>query len=153
MAKTLRDEEYWEELLLESELGVLRYLPPDLDIPVPTETERRLVREARRRYVLATGCGDPENEQAAIRAARDRLTLPEAEQLEELYALGSVLANEQMGDFVVAVTGLDFDTYVAVTYEDMVVLWNCEENTLLTYTIYVEREYLAATELIYSNRP
>jgi len=158
MTGTQRDVAYWEELILESELGELRYLPPDLDIPVPSEEDRRLVRDARRRYVLAADCGEAESAQAASRAARDRetfadiLDLPAAENLAALYSLGTVLANEQMGDFVVAVTGLDHDTYAAVTYEDMVVLWNCVEHSPDEYAKLVEREYLAATELIYEAR-
>lgn len=158
MTVMLRDVAYWEDLMLESELGTLRYLPPDLDIPIPTEEDRWLVREARRRYVLATGCGEPDSARAASRAARDRETfadifdLPEAEDLAELYELGTVLANEQMDDFVVAATGLDHEVYVAVTYEDMVVLWNSEEHPMGDYAARVEREYLAATSIIYQSR-
>lgn len=159
MTELLRDAEYWEDLLLGSELGVLRYLPPDQDIPVPSDDERRLVRDARRRYILASGQDEPEDVRAADRARRDRgmfgdiLEFEEVEQFEDMDLPGSVLVNETMGDFVVAATGLSYDIYVAVTYEDVIVLKNTPQCSLADYIYYVEMEYFVATELIYSNRP
>jgi hypothetical protein len=159
MTELLRDAEYWDDLLLGSELGVLRYLPPDQDIPVPTDAERRLVRDARRRYILASGQDEPEDVRAADRARRDRgmfgeiLEFPEVEQFEDMDLPGSILVNETMGDFVVAATGLSFEIYVAVTYEDVIVLRNTAQCSLEEYILYVEMEYYVATELIYTNRP
>jgi hypothetical protein len=66
---------------------------------------------------------------------------------------GSVLVNESMGDFVVAATGLSYETYVAVTYEDLIVLKNTAQCPLGDYIVYVEMEYFVATELIYGSRP
>lgn len=158
MAEMLRDQEYWEDLLLESELGVLRYLPPDLDIPIPTEDDRQAVRAARRRYVVASGADEPENALSGARALRDRLTFseffegPEAAQFEKLYVRGSVVANETMCEFAVAVAGVSREIYAAVTYEDMVVIRNNNEYSQLEYIYFVETEYLAATELIYTSR-
>ncbi len=159
MTELLRDIEYWEDLLLGSELGVMRYMPPDADIPVPTDSERRLVRDARRRYILASGQDEPEDVRAADRAMRDRgmfgdiLEFEEVEQFEDMDLPGSVLVNETMGDFVVAVTGLSYEIYVAVTYEDVIVLKNTPQCSLADYIYYVEMEYFVATELIYTNRP
>lgn len=159
MTELLRDHEYWEDLLLGSELGALRYLPPDQDIPVPTDEERRLIRDGRRRYILASGQDEPESAGAADRARRDRgmfgeiLEFPEVEQFEDMDLPGSVLVSETMGDFVVAATGLSYEIYVAVTYEDVVVLKNTTQCPLEEYILYVEMEYFVATELIYANRP
>lgn len=57
-----------------------------------------------------------------------------------------------MCDFVVASTGLDHEECVAITYEDLVALWNSEENSPGEYANLVEREYLAGTEIIYDAR-
>ncbi|MNU30422.1 hypothetical protein D3C71_189070 [compost metagenome] len=158
MTEVLRDAEYWKNLFLKSELGVVRFVPPDQDIPVPTDEERFLVRDASRRYLLAAGHVEPESRKAQERAMRDQgtfsdiLEFPEVEQFDGMDLPGSVLVNESMGDFVVAATGLSYDTYVAVIYEDVIVGKNTPDCALADYIRYVEMEYFVASEIIYADR-
>lgn len=158
MTQMLRDRDYWEKLAEGAGSGVLRYVPPDMDIPVPAECDRMAVRRACSRYVVAKGDAAPESENSSMLGLQDRLNYSEffattADNSDADGAEGlSVLGNVSMAAFVVAVTGLSLEAYVGVTYEDVVMALNTSANSTKEYIFMVETEYFAATELLYARR-
>lgn len=161
MTNTTRDIHFWENKMKDSPLGVLRYIPPDTDIPVPTDEHRKAIAEARKRYQMAIGLMEPDEPFECGRLNMDRMyfehilsrpSLLDVDDTlmdeEDVHLKHSIFGDDAQADFIMAVTGLPTLTYVGVMYEAAVVELNIEGLNDVEYGRAVELEYLAASMII-----
>lgn len=161
MTNTTRDIHFWENKMKDSPLGVLRYMPPDADIPVPTDEHRMVIAEARKRYQIAIGLVEPDGSFEHGRRNMDRmyfehiLSRPSLLDVDDalmdeddVHLKHSIFGDDAQADFIMAVTGLPTLTYVGVMYEAAVVELNIDGLNDVEYGRAVEWEYLAASMIV-----
>ncbi len=161
MTTNKRDIHFWQNKMKDSPLGVLRYMPPDAEIPVPTDEQRKAILDARKRYQIAIGLVQPEDAVEVGRFNMDQmyfehilgrpslLDVDDALMSEEdVHLKHSVFGDDAQADFIMAVTGLPTLTYVGVIYEAAVVELNIEGLNDVEYGRAVEMEYLAASMIV-----
>jgi hypothetical protein len=160
-----RDAQFWENKMKDSPLGILRYMPPDAGIPVPTDEDRKAVLDALRRFSLAIDLDTPDDVLEARLVHRDRMYFrhiletdePILDEEEFNDPRERILAESEFGylkqaAFILAVTGLTTEAFIGAMYEITAASSN---NTHLSdgeYQRRIEKEYLAALMLLEMER-